>query len=135
MMWRIVLMILLGACSLGHAPDAQAKRSPGSILRTLDTNRDHVVDLAEAKSAGAALFDRLDKDKTGTLTVKQLAGRLTAKDFKAPSTTMTKAEYLDIVEQRFRKADAKGDGKLDIKEIATPAGDQLVKLVFFVIAE
>jgi Ca2+-binding EF-hand superfamily protein len=56
----------------------------------------------------AALFDRLDRDHDGTL---------------------TKGEYLAVVEKRFTAADPDKDGTLDRKELRSAAGRALVRLV------
>jgi len=43
-----------------------------SALAALDADKDGTVDLAEAKTAPSALFDKLDVDHDGTLTAKEL---------------------------------------------------------------
>jgi hypothetical protein len=43
--------------------------------------------------------------------------------------TLTKDEYLAIVEQRFNAANADSDGTLDAKELATKAGQKLMRLL------
>ena len=127
--------LVLAACIVVHASPSEARRSPASILRALDTNHDGAIDLAEATGAASALFDQLDTDGKAELTVIQLKGRLSKPDFTDGSATITKARYLAIVEQRFRDADANHDAKLDIKELSSPAGGELVKLIFYVIID
>jgi Ca2+-binding EF-hand superfamily protein len=79
------------------------------------------------------LFDKLDRDHDGTLDKRELAGRLTAKEFAAADPdhdgTLTKDEYLAAVEQRFNAANPDGDGTLDAKELTTKAGRQLMRLL------
>ena len=41
---------------------------------------------------------------------------------------LTKEKYLALVAARFKAADPDSDGKLDAKELATPAGKDLVRL-------
>ena len=136
---RLVVAILLsGTCLILMSASTEARRSSASILRMLDTNHDGHVDLAEAKSAASMLFDRLDQDKDGTLDAKELHGRLTKKDLTSEGkerTTLTKAEYLAIVEERFKKADVNNDGKIVLKELDSPAGGALTKLLTYVIIE
>ena len=79
------------------------------------------------------MFDRLDRDHDGTLDRRELAGRLTAKELAAADpdhdATLTKDEYLAVVEQRFNAANADGDGTLDAKELTTKAGQKLMRLL------
>ncbi len=75
----------------------QALAAPASVLKSVDTDNDGTVDLAEAKAAASALFDRLDGDHDGTIDRKELRGRLSAKDLAAADPdkdrTLTKDEY------------------------------------------
>jgi hypothetical protein len=98
-----------------------------------DTDNDGTLDLAEVKKAASDLFARLDRDHDGTLDKRELAGRLSAKEFAAADPdhdgTLTKDEYLGVVEQRFKYADPDGDGTLDAKELSTSAGRGLLRLL------
>jgi Ca2+-binding EF-hand superfamily protein len=97
-----------GAATIA-TPSAAA---PADILRTLDPDRDGTVDLNEAKAAASALFDRLDRDRDGTLDRRELRGRLSAKELAAADPdhdgTLTKAEYLAVVDKRFTAAIEQG---------------------------
>ena len=71
-------------------------------MKLLDTDNDGTVDLAEAKKAATAEFDKLNKDTDGTLDTKELDGRLSKKDLEAADPdkdgTLTKDEYLALVD-------------------------------------
>jgi hypothetical protein len=107
-------------------------KKPSPVSR-FDTDKDGTVDLAEAKKAAGELFDKLDVDKDGTLDIKELQGRLSRKEFAAADSdhdkSLTKDEYLAVVEQRFKAADADNDGTLSEAEFKTPAGKALVRLL------
>jgi Ca2+-binding EF-hand superfamily protein len=122
---RTVILALAGLTALGTLP-AWARVA-------FDTDNDGTVDLAEAKKAAAALFDRLDRDKDGTLDRRELRGRLTPKELAAADPdkdgTLTKDEYLAVVEQRFKAADPDNDGTLDAKELRSKAGRALGRLL------
>ena len=94
---------------------------------------DGTVDLAEAKKAAGDLFDKLDTDKDGTLDVKELKGRLSRKDFAAADPdkdkTLTKDEYLAVVEQRFKVADGDNDGTVSAAEFRSRSGRALLQLM------
>ena len=102
-------------------------------IKMFDTDNDGTVDLAEAKKAASALFDKLDRDHDGTLDKRELAVRLSAKEFAAADPdhdgTLTKDEYLTVVEQRFNAANLDSDGTLDAKEFGTKAGQSLMRLL------
>src|SRR5229473_1308474 len=128
----IVLAFTAGTFLAGVLP-VLAKSRHSNWIRMFDTDNDGTVDLAEAKKAASALFDKLDRDHDGTLDKRELAGRLTPKEFAAANPdhdgTLTKDEYLAVVEQRFNAANPDRDGTLDAKELATKAGRQLVRLM------
>jgi Ca2+-binding EF-hand superfamily protein len=130
---RTVLHILAGATLIGSSLPALGKSSHSRLIQLLDTDNDGTVDLAEAKKAASTLFDRLDRDHDGTLDKRELAGRLTAKEFAAADPdhdgTLTKDEYLALVEQRFNAANSDTDGTLDAKELSTGAGRKLMRLL------
>jgi Ca2+-binding EF-hand superfamily protein len=119
------------AVSLAGAP-AFAKGGE-KALKLLDTDNDGTVDLAEAKKAATAVFDKFNKDNDKTIDAKELGGRLSKKDLEAADPdkdgTLTIDEYLALVETRFKAADPDNDGKLDAKELSSPAGKDLVKLL------
>lgn len=79
------------------------------------------------------MFDKLDTDKHGTLDIKELHGRLSREDFAAADpdhdNTLTKDEYLAVVEQRFKAADPNNDGTVSAAEFRTPAGRALARLL------
>ena len=91
------------------------------------------IDLNETKAAAAAVFDRADRDNDGTLDARELKGRLSAKELAAGDPdhdgTLSKAEYLDMVEKYFRSADSDNDGTLDSKELRSRPGRALTHLI------
>jgi len=102
-------------------------------LKGLDTNSDNTLDLNEAKAAATLLFDKLDTDKDGTLTAKDLQGRLSKDEFAAGDPdkdgTLTHDEYIAIVENRFGAANPDADGTIDCKEAQSKAGHDLLRLL------
>jgi Ca2+-binding EF-hand superfamily protein len=79
------------------------------------------------------LFAKLDRDHEGTLDKRELSGRLSAREFAAADPdhdgTLTLDEYLAVVEQRFNAANRDNDGTLDAKELSSPAGRALLRLL------
>jgi Ca2+-binding EF-hand superfamily protein len=130
MISRRTLVIALPALLAGTLP-VLAKSS--RLVRMFDTDGDGTIDLAEAKKAASALFDRLERDHDGTLDKRELARRLTAKELAAADPdhdgTLTRDEYLAVVEQRFSAADPDHDGTLDARELNTRAGRALLRLL------
>jgi Ca2+-binding EF-hand superfamily protein len=131
---RTVLHTLAAATLIGGNLPALAKpRHTDDALQMLDTDHDGTVDLDEAKKAASALFDKLDRDHDGTLDKRELAGRLSAKEFAAADPdhdgTLSKDEYLAVVEQRFKAANTDNDSTLDAKELSSRAGRSLLRLL------
>jgi Ca2+-binding EF-hand superfamily protein len=128
----MVFSLAAGALFAAILPVA-AKSRAISLMRMLDTDNDGTVDLAEAKKAASALFEKLELDKDGTLDKRELARKLSAKELAAADPdhdgTLTKDEYLAVVEQRFGAADPDHDGTLDAKELNTAAGRALLRLL------
>jgi Ca2+-binding EF-hand superfamily protein len=129
---RIAFLLALplpSAMFVTIAPPALA----ASALSTLDADKDGTVDLAEAKAAAGALFDKLDKDGDRTLDRKELHGRIPDKDWASADPdndkTISKDEYLAYVEVAFKRADADNDGTLDAKELQSIAGRALLRLL------
>jgi Ca2+-binding EF-hand superfamily protein len=79
------------------------------------------------------LFDKLDRDRDGTLGRRELRGHLSATDFATADPdkdgTLSKDEYLKIVEDRFKAANRDNDGTLDEKELRSRAGQSLHRFV------
>jgi len=124
---KIRSLILVGAVAL--AMPAYAAKMPAAF----DPDKDGTMDLAEAKAAAGALFDKLDKDHEGTLDIKELQGRLRKVDFGGADPdkdkTLTRDEYLAVVAQRFNAANTDADGTLDAKELNSKEGKALKKLL------
>src|SRR6202047_3733628 len=130
---RTIVLALTAGTFLAGVLQVLAKSRHSNWIRMFDTDNDGTVDLAEAKKAASALFDKLDRDHDGTLDKRKLARRLTPKEFAAADPdydgTLTKDEYLAAVEQRFTAADPDHDGTLDAKELNTKAGQAFLRLL------
>jgi EF hand len=126
-----VLTVLAVGGFTSASVNALPKTCPA--LASLDSDHDNTLDLAEAKAAASALFDKLDVDHDGTLNARELKGRLTARKVRANDPdndgTLDKTEYLAIVEARFNAADPDRDGKIDCKEAGTKAGKTLLQVL------
>jgi Ca2+-binding EF-hand superfamily protein len=129
---RNVILAAMTAPAYAGATFAAFAKKPSAVAK-FDTDKDGTVDLAEAKKAASDLFDRLDTDKDGTLDIKEVRGRLTHNDFSAADPdrdkTLTKDEYLAVVEKRFKAADADNDGTVSEAEFRTPSGRAFVRLL------
>ncbi|HTV33364.1 MAG TPA: calcium-binding protein, partial [Methylocella sp.] len=64
---------------------------------------------------------------------KEAGSRLSAKQFREADTdgdkTLSKDEYLALVEKLFNAADIRKDGTLDAKELRSKAGRALTRLI------
>jgi hypothetical protein len=63
---------------------------------------------------------------------RELRGRLSAAEFASVADndgTLSKDRYLKVVESRFKTADPDNDGTLDEKELRSPAGKALLRLL------
>ena len=118
---------------LGFTQPALAAR--GASFQAIDSNSDGKLDLEEAKKAASAKFNSLDRNRTGTLTRREVGRlRLSRKDFTAADPdkdgTLSKDEYLAIVEQRFKAADTKQQGTLTLSEFNSRAALPLRRLIY-----
>jgi Ca2+-binding EF-hand superfamily protein len=132
MLSRPTVFTVALAALVGVAAPALAATKTGPVAR-FDTDNDGTVDLNEAKKAASELFDKLDTDRDGTLDSKELNGRLTHKEFTAADPdndgTLSKDEYLAVVEKRFKAADPDNDGTVSAAELKTAAGQSLSQLL------
>ncbi len=135
MLARLMLGLVLAMGSvamLSHVAVADTMVD-AALMKTLDPDGDGTVDLAEAKAAGAAMFKKLNTDDDDTLSMKELAGRVSEADFKAADPdgdgTLDSAEYAALIETTFKAADPDDDGTLDEAELKSAAGQKLLALI------
>lgn len=112
-----------GTIALG-APLASFAADGATTIKSVDTDSDGTIDMAEAKKAAMAKFAGMDKDKDGTVDAKE-AGMDVSKVDTDKDGTVDKAEFENALTTTFKAADTDNDGTLDAKELATPAGKKL----------
>lgn len=126
-------ILLIPAVFVAGASTSALAMSAADPIKTFDLDADGTLDLGEVKKAAAELFARLDRDHDGTLDKRELAGRLTPREFAAADPdhdgTVSLDEYLAVVEKRFNAANRDNDGTLDARELRTPAGRALLRLL------
>jgi hypothetical protein len=132
MLSRRSAIVLAAASLLGSGLPAIAR--PASF-QAIDSDNDGTIDLDEVKRAASKKFDQLDRNRSGTLSRRELGRlRLSRKDFSAADPdndgTLSKDEYLALVEKRFKDADADHKGTLTLKQFNSRAGLPLRRLIY-----
>lgn len=137
-------MLTAAALALAASPAfAQADKPVNSIQGQYDASNnpvrfdldhDGTLDLAEAKSAAAYEFDKLETDHDGTLTRQELGNRVSASELKRVDPdndgTLDKAEYLKLVENRFDAAAGGPDKTIKTATLSSSeAGRRLLQLM------
>ena len=118
---------------------ALAQLSTADTIKVIDTGKDGTINLNEAKSAGVIVIVKIDADHNGILNNKELGGRFEVLDqlfsqghsfmYWKTQGTITKEEYLSLIEARFKTADPDNDDTLDAKELETESGQLILKLL------
>lgn len=126
-------LALLLVSALGLAACGRSENS-ASALKALDADNDGTVSVAEARAGGSKIFAKLNSDNDGTLDAKELAGRLDEASIKAADPdhdgTLDAKEYEAVGAEKFKAADPDNDGTVDKKELDSPAGQELLKLIY-----
>jgi hypothetical protein len=125
----VSLVVLSAGCFVRPAVADTA----ATVVSNNDTDIDMTLDLAEVKTAGSAHFDKLNKDGDSTLETTEVKGVIGARMFKAADTdhdgTISKDEYLALVETLFKKADTDNDGTLSVAELKSKSAHRLKRLI------
>jgi len=134
-----VVVLLAASAWIVMGGSSVSAQTPGTdAIKMFDQDGDGTIDLKEAKAAAAAEFDKMDKDHEGTVDNEELGGRTTLLDqqlqegrfrFWKVKGTLTKDQYLELVETQFKTADPDNNGTLDAKELESKAGQELLKLL------
>lgn len=102
-------------------------------LVQLDTNRNHIVEEAEAQAGGRKLFADLDKNGDSLLQPEELNERLGAAVLEAADPdadgALNPQEYAALITARYKSANVNSDGLVDGAELGSLAGQLLVIMV------
>ncbi len=96
------LTIFLG---VSLAPQIAGADTAGAVVAKYDTDSDQTLDVVEVNTAASARFERVHDG------------------------TLSKDEYLALVQKLFKQADTDHDGTLDAKELKSKAGQRLKRLI------
>jgi hypothetical protein len=132
---QLLSLGLLTAGCVGAVSSALASGGRPASFEAIDRDRDGTIDLDEAKRAAALLFDQLDRHRTGKLSRTLLGrGRMSLAEFswadRDHDGTLTKDEYLALVERQFRAADLDRDGTVSRAEFHARSGLPLRRLLY-----
>ncbi|HTB66879.1 MAG TPA: hypothetical protein VK727_11660 [Steroidobacteraceae bacterium] len=102
-----MLIALCSSVFLGAslAPQIACADGAAAVVSKYDRDSDQTLDLSEVNTAASARFER---NHDGTL---------------------SKDEYLALVQKMFKQADVDHDGTLDAKELHSRAGQRLQRLI------
>jgi Ca2+-binding EF-hand superfamily protein len=130
------LAIAFALCAflgMGLAPRVAAADTSAAVVAKYDKDSDRTLDLAEVTTAANARFERLNKDADTTLDMREVKGVIGAKAFAAADSdhdgTLSKDEYLALVQKLFKQADTDQDGTLNKQELSSKAGRMLKRLI------
>lgn len=122
--------------SMAAAPTPRARPAEQRMdtMRTSDLDKDGTLSLAEAKSAAAKHYDKMDPDRDDSMTLQESRRHkgmgAAFRDADADGDgKVTKAEWLAMVERRFQAADTDHGGVLDRAELRTKPGKVVARLM------
>lgn len=125
-MKRFITAAALGATTIAGVASAQAPAQSRNTaprgMAAADANGDGIITRAEATAAADAMFARMDKNRDGKISADERPGRRGAQ-----AGEMTQQQLRERFLQRFDRADANKDGRLDQAErqnMATKRGDR-----------
>jgi Ca2+-binding EF-hand superfamily protein len=137
----VTIIVLCGSLGVAFEGSSMAAElSPAELLNQIDKGGDGTINPSEAKAAAAAVIVNIDSNHDGVLTNAELGGRVMVVDKLSPSArhplmfwktegTLTKQEYLNLVDERFEPATKDDDGTVDVKELETESGQALLQLL------
>jgi hypothetical protein len=118
---------LISVSSLAAIPSAN------DFIQKLNKDQDTSLDLNELNTAANAHYDAADADHDGTVEGKEVTAlHLSRTDFsrvKMIKGALPREEFLKLIKNRFDLADKDKDGSLDEKELDSPAGRDLRRLL------
>jgi len=130
---NLILSLSLAAGALSLGAQVANGAPSADVVTKYDTDHDQTLDLNEVKTAAAARFDRLDKDADHTLDAQEAAGVVSTRGFRSADPdkdgTLSKDEYLALVEKLFKQADVDHDGTLSAEELQSKSGRALRRLI------
>ena len=131
LIWGLLTTGWMAGCSSALARGGGRAAS----FEAIDGDRDGTIDLDEAKRAGGLLFEQLDRHRGGKLSRAQLGRRrVTVAELswadRDHDGTLTKDEYLALVERQFRAADLDRDGTVSRAEFLSRSGLPLRRLLY-----
>lgn len=129
--WGVITAGTVGPTSLAFA----AGRGRAGPFAGIDRDGDGTIDPNEAKQAAGLLFDRLDRKHTGRVSRAQLGRkRVGASEFSCADRdhdgTLSRGEYLALVEREFKAADRDHDGTVSSAEFHFRTGLPLGRLLY-----
>ena len=105
----------------------------GDTIATVDTAQKKATGSVKVSGISGKLVGIDVRPADGLLYARELRGRVNASEFAAANPdkdgTLDKGEYLAIVEQRFIAANPDNDWTIDAKELASPAGRKLMRVL------
>src|SRR5262249_39757201 len=114
-------------------PIQAATLSADAAIAKHNKDNDKTLDLTEVKAAAGQHFDAVNKDGDTTLEANEVKGIVGPKAFKEADPdndgSLSKDEYLALVEKVFKKADPDNDGTVDAAELNSASGKTLRKLM------
>lgn len=112
---------------------ASSSMSADAFVKKWDESSKGLLSLKAIDDAAVVKFEMLDAQHAGKLTEAQLAGVLMPGEFAMANpdgdATVGIDEWLDLVKHRFYRANVDHDGTLDLRELRSPQGEALLKLV------